>query len=137
MDALTSQAVERAVRRNLRGAGVLAPRTLDPETELRFPGSVFHCSVSAACNSARIDWQATQLEILSASWIHRIQKLDFPQLPEFKTKQAKPEAPESCQVLDVAKKEEVLDKLARMQVIELQNCREAVSRMLSQLSSLP
>ena len=29
---------------------------------------------------ARIDWEAAQLEILSAGWIHRIQKLDFPEL---------------------------------------------------------
>lgn len=35
-------------------------------------------SPGRAAEWAKVDWSAVQLEILSSSWIHRIQKLEFP-----------------------------------------------------------
>lgn len=37
-------------------------------------------------SSGRIDWKAAQQEILSSHWVHRIQKLDFPQLHQLSWK---------------------------------------------------
>ena len=38
--------------------------------------------------SGRIDWKAAQQEILSSHWVHRIQKLDFPQLHQLSEKKS-------------------------------------------------
>eukprot|EP00435_Cladocopium_sp_Y103_P050345 s671_g15.t1 len=120
VDTLQSRALQRSVLRNL------CP------SEPRVP---------------RVAWTAVQLEILSSSWIHRIQKLDFPEMEEpamgkgsmhscIEFRSAVSEDKTATMVaLSDEKREEVLDKLARMQLADLQVCRDWARQIQGRLST--
>lgn len=82
-----------------------------------------------------VAWTAVQLEILNSGWIHRIQKLDFPQMEEFRPARVESPASQKKMALSEEKQEEVLDKLARMQLAELQVSRDWVRWILPRLGS--
>lgn len=56
VDTLQSDALQRAVLRNLRESAV------------------------KGAELPTVDWRAVQLEVLNSSWIHRIQKLKVPEM---------------------------------------------------------
>ena len=119
METLQSHSVQRAVLRHLVGAGHL------PE----------------------MDWQAVQEEILGSGWVHRVQKLQLQHAAAFR---AMATASVAADAMDydqqegfresssrfASVEEQLRERLSRLQVHELQECREAVMRLLPQLSAL-
>ncbi|CAJ1415619.1 unnamed protein product [Effrenium voratum] len=104
VETLQSETLERSVLRQLRGAQGQMPR---------------------------VEWPAVQQEILSSAWVHRVQRLNFPEasafLPRREGGQEQPEA------LDKEMEEQIMESLAQMPLPDLQGCREVVARVALQL----
>ncbi|CAJ1444804.1 unnamed protein product [Effrenium voratum] len=80
----------------------------------------------------KVDWPAVQQDILSSAWVHRVQRLRFPEAVS--SFALRPEG-QVAEALDEHTEERILEAVAQLPLQDLQGCREVLRRVALQLGS--